>query len=283
MVREDELSLLALVELQHGLGFRPQAIEQALRVYGESLRRIAETEAEWWRTEVQQSMLARGASEDDIGRFAAEHSPKLSAASDEAVLAIYHAHQALAWLTNIAAGIAAALENAGLHTRPEIVPAMCFLDISGYTRLTHEQGDRAAAELAERLRRIVERTSVEHGGRPVKWLGDGVMVYFPDPGAGVVAALKMVSAISEAGLLKAHIGLHAGPVVFQEGDYYGQTVNVASRIGDYARPGEVLVSQEVVNHTDGSVVRFREIGPVDLKGVAEPILLHAAEAAADSR
>ncbi len=282
LVREDELSLMTLVELQHGLGFRPQAIEQGLRVYGESLRRIAETEAEWWRTEVQQSMLARGASEDDIGRFAAEHSPRLSTAGDEAVLAIYHAHQGLTWLTNIAAGIAAALENAGLHTRSQVVPAMCFLDISGYTRLTHEQGDRAAADLAERLRRIVERTSVEHGGRPVKWLGDGVMVYFPNPGAGVQAALKMISAISEAGLLRAHVGLHAGPVVFQEGDYYGQTVNVASRIGDYARPGEVLVSQEVVNHTDGSLVRFREIGPVELKGVAEPILLHVAEAA-DSR
>jgi len=282
-VREDELSVSALVELQHGLGFRPQAIEQALRVYGESLRRIAETEAEWWRTEVQQPMLAGGAAEGDIGRFAAEHSPKLSAASDQAILTIYHAQQALAWLTNIASGIAGALEQAGLHTRPEVAPAMCFLDITGYTRLTHEQGDRAAAELAERLRRIVERTSVEHGGRPVKWLGDGVMVYFPDPGAGVVAALEMISAISAAGLLKAHVGLHAGSVVFQEGDYYGQTVNVASRIGDYARPGEVLVSQEVVNHADRSLVRFREIGPVELKGVAEAVVLYAAEPATESR
>ena len=49
------------------------------------------------------------------------------------------------------------------------------------------------------------------------------------------------------GLPPAHVGLHAGPVIFQEGDYYGATVNIASRIAEYARPGEVLVSQEVVD------------------------------------
>ena len=49
--------------------------------------------------------------------------------------------------------------------------------------------------------------------------------------------------------------------VFQEGDYYGQTVNVASRIAEYARPGEVLVSQEVVDAASGPDITFREIGP----------------------
>jgi adenylate cyclase len=61
--------------------------------------------------------------------------------------------------------------------------------------------------------------------------------------------------------------LHAGPVIFEEGDYYGQTVNVASRIAEYARPGEVLVSQEVVDASGAAAVAFRQIGPVELKGV----------------
>jgi class 3 adenylate cyclase len=65
-------------------------------------------------------------------------------------------------------------------------------------------------------------------------------------------------------------------VVFQEGDYYGQTVNVASRIADYARPGEVLVSQAVVDAALGTDVTFREIGPVELKGVGSALRLHAA-------
>src|SRR5206468_7252037 len=126
-------------------------------------------------------------------------------------------------------------------------PAMCFLDITGYTRITQERGDAAAADVAERLGRLVQRTSVQHGGRPVKWLGDGVMLYFRDPGPGVVAALDMVDGVTDAGLPPAHVGLHAGPVLFQEGDYFGQTVNLASRIADYARPGEVLVTQQVVD------------------------------------
>ncbi len=97
----------------------------------------------------------------------------------------------------------------------------------------------------------MQRASVKHGGRPVKWLGDGVMFYFPDPGPGVVAALEMATGVDEAGLPAAHVGLHAGPVIFQDGDYYGQTVNLASRIADYARPGEVLVSQAVVEASRG--------------------------------
>jgi len=110
----------------------------------------------------------------------------------------------------------------------------------------------------------------------VKWLGDGVMLFFPDPGPGVVAALEMMAGVAAAGLPPAHVGLHAGPVIFQEGDYYGQTVNIASRIAEYARPGEVLVSQEVVDAASGSDVTFREIGPVELKGVSGVMSLHAA-------
>lgn len=181
-----------------------------------------------------------------------------------------------AWSVNIVNGVAGALERAGLRTRQERLPAMCFLDITGYTRLTQERGDSAAADLAERLGRIVQRASVQHGGRPVKWLGDGVMLHFPDPGPGVVAALEMVAGVADAGLPPAHVGLHAGPVVFQEGDYYGQTVNVAARIGEYARPGEVLVSRAVVEAAAESAVRFDEVGPVELKGVSGVVQLYAA-------
>ena len=123
---------------------------------------------------------------------------------------------------------------------------------------------------------MVRRTATEHGGRPVKWLGDGVMLYFPDPGPGVVAALEMVEGVVSEGLPPAHVGLHAGPVLLQQGDYYGRTVNLASRIGEYARPGEVLVSQEVVDACRDVPVSFRAIGPVEFKGALEPIELHVA-------
>jgi adenylate cyclase len=102
------------------------------------------------------------------------------------------------------------------------------------------------------------------------------MLHFPDPGPGVVAALEMVSGVVEAGLPPAHVGLHAGPVIFQEGDYYGQTVNLASRIADHAEAGEVLVSRAVVDASTMTAVEFRDIGPVELKGVTGAMRLYAA-------
>jgi class 3 adenylate cyclase len=275
-VRDDELQVVPFVQFQLAQGFRPIAIERGLRVYGDSLRRVAESEGEWWRSEIEQPMMAKGLTENDIGRRAAEITPELGRVSTNALLAIYRAQQRHAWTTNIVAGIAGALDRAGVQQRLERNPAMCFLDITGYTRLTQERGDAAAAALAEQLSRLVQRTSVRHGGRPVKWLGDGVMFHFPDPGPGVLAAIEMVEGVIAAGLPPAHVGLHAGPVLFQEGDFYGQTVNVASRIGEYARPGEVLVSQAVVDATDGDAVSFRPIGPVEFKGTTDPMELSVA-------
>jgi adenylate cyclase len=110
----------------------------------------------------------------------------------------------------------------------------------------------------------------------VKWLGDGVMFYFPDPGPGVLAALDMVEGVAAESLPPAHVGIDAGPVVFQEGDYFGRTVNIAARIAEYARPGEVLVSEEVVDAAEGTPVTFTKIGPVELKGVTGTLRLHAA-------
>lgn len=275
-VREDELEIVPLIEFQLAQGFRPIAIERAIRVYGDSLRRVAESEAEWWRSEIEQPMMAQGLTENDLGKRAAEITPKLGMVSTNALLAIYRAQQRHAWTTNIVAGVAGALDRAGLQQRVDREPAMCFLDITGFTRLTQERGDLAAAELAERLSRVVQRTSVQHGGRPVKWLGDGVMFYFPDPGPGVLAALEMVDGVAAAGLPPAHVGLHAGPILFQEGDFYGQTVNVASRIGEYARPGEVLVSQAVVDACVDTAVSFRSIGPVEFKGATDAIHLYGA-------
>ena len=86
----------------------------------------------------------------------------------------------------------------------------------------------------------------------MKWLGDGVMLYFPNPGPGVLAALEMVEAVVEAGLPLRTSDFTQAPPIFQEGDYYGQTVNIAARIADYARPGEVLVSQDVVDASGGT-------------------------------
>ncbi len=105
------------------------------------------------------------------------------------------------------------------------------------------------------------------------------MFYFREPGPGVTAALEMLDGLASAGLPPAHVGLHAGPVLFQEGDYFGQTVNVAARIADYARPGEVLVSQAVAD-SDQPGIEFSDIGPIELKGVGGTVHLFRALALA---
>jgi adenylate cyclase len=280
-VREDELKIIPFVELQVHFGFRPPAIERLLRVTGENMRRISEQEADWWRTEVLEPAAAAGATGEALGgRLSFEEQDRLVALANRQILAIYDARRAGAWTSNIIGMLEQALARAGLHSKLERPPAICFLDITGYTRLTQERGDQAAAGLAENLNRLVQRAAMAHSGKPIKWLGDGVMLYFADPGKGVSAALDLVDDVPAAGLPPAHVGLHAGPVLFQEGDYFGTTVNVAARIAEYARPGEVLVSQQVVDAAASTGASFVEVGPVELKGVTGALQLHVARRSA---
>jgi adenylate cyclase len=278
-VHDNELSVVAAIQLQLSEGFRPVVIERWLRVCGDSLRRIAETETAWWRSEVME-LLASGMTEREMLEAQAELGSRVAPLIEQAMVAVYHGQQEHTWTQGLVELVEDALGRAGLYRRLDRPPAMCFLDLTGYTRLTEERGDAAAADLAARLAGLVRRSAVEHDGTPVKWLGDGVMFYFREPAAAVVAALEMVEVVGRQGLPPAHVGIHAGPVVFQEGDYFGRTVNLAARIAEYARPGEVLVSQEVVDAVEGGPVTFTEIGPVELKGVPGKLRLHTARRSA---
>jgi adenylate cyclase len=273
-VRDEELPFIELFDVAAAAGMHLTAIQRMVRAQSDSMRRIAETESAMWQAEVIHPAMSRGMRPDEI--LGSELGDRMSTLTERSVLAMYHLQQARAWTENLIEGVEMQLDAAGLHSRLDHPPAMCFLDISGYTRLTQEHGDAAAALLAEKLGGVVRQTAIHYGGRPVKWLGDGVMLHFPNPGSGVVAALDMVDAIDAGGLPPAHVGLHAGPVIFQEGDYYGQTVNLASRIADYAQAGEVIVSRSVVDAAGGKAVAFSEVGPVELKGVAGALELYAA-------
>jgi adenylate cyclase len=188
-------------------------------------------------------------------------------------MAAYRRQQELAWIEQLVEDIETALEETGALGRPGRVPAMCFLDLVGYTRLTEEQGDQVAAALAASLAVLVDRSSREHGGVPVKWLGDGVMFHFREPAGAVLAALQMVEQLPAAGLPAAHVGVAAGPVVAQGGDYFGRTVNLAARIAAYASTSRVLVSEPVVQRAPPQGVTFVELGLVQLEGIAHPVRL----------
>jgi adenylate cyclase len=254
------------------LGLDDGVLIRIARVYGENLRRIAQAEPEFYHDHVEAPLLASGMNERQMREVASQMSDQLAAVVQKLLLAVYARHQERYTIDHLVSHIEAVVAEQPLH-RP---PAMCFLDLTGYTRLTEERGDRAAAALAASLADLVEQVSLPHDGQPVKWLGDGVMFHFRRPGQAVVAALEMVERTPEAGLPEAHVGLHAGPVVFQDGDYFGRTVNLAARIAAHAGPGQVLVSDQVVAECGGGAVAFEPIGPVPLKGVTDPVPLHRA-------
>jgi adenylate cyclase len=264
--------LLGTAQLGRMLGLDDGVLIRVARVYGENLRRIAQAEPEFYHDHVEGPLLASGMDERQMREAASQMSDQLAGVVQRMLVAIYTRHQERYTIDHLVEHIEAVVT----EERPQRPPAMCFLDLAGFTRLTEEQGDRAAAALASSLADLVERVSLPHGGQPVKWLGDGVMFHFRHPGQGVVAALEMVERTPQAGLPPAHVGLHAGPVVFQDGDYFGRTVNLAARIAGHAGPGQVLVSDQVVAECPAGPVGFEPIGPVALKGVADPVPLHRA-------
>src|SRR5256885_12618556 len=101
---------------------------------------------------------------------------------EQALVAIYRGQQEYAWSKSAVEDVESALERNGLYRPVRRPPAMAFLDISGYTWLTEERGDEAAADLAARLGTLVRRSSQEHRGQPVKWLGGAAVFHVPHPG-----------------------------------------------------------------------------------------------------
>jgi adenylate cyclase len=276
LIREDELEVVPLLQLGLSSGFLDQVWSTRLgRGYQEGLRMIARVETEVWRARFMAPMLEAGTDQQTAMERAAQRAAGMNFTPmlDRALLAAYRRQQELGWIEQLVETIEAALEATGVLGRPGRVPAMCFLDLVGYTRLTEQQGDQAAAELAGRLAVLVDRSSRERGGVPVKWLGDGVMVHFREPTEAVLAALQMVEEFPAAGLPPAHVGVAAGPVVVQSGDYFGRTVNLAARIAAYASAGRVLVSERVVERAPPQGVTFVELGQVRLEGIAHPVRL----------
>jgi adenylate cyclase len=273
-MREDELEIVPFVQLGHATGVLDLAwLTRLGRAHVEGLRLINTAWAEAYAARFEGPVLAAGGDQQAAMEHAARLSVDFLPLGDPALLAIYHRQQELLWTEGLVERIEGELERAGVLGRHARVPAMSFLDLVGYTHLTEERGDQAAAELAETLAVLVNRSSREHGGVPVKWLGDGVMVHYRDPEGAVLATLRLVEQLPEAGLPPAHVGVAAGPVVVQGGDYFGRTVNLAARIAAHATAGQVLVSQSVAESASPEGVSFVELGELRLKGFARPVRL----------
>jgi adenylate cyclase len=276
-VREDDAAV------HRGIKLLLEAIDEAdvlhsARVFGDGLRRIAEYQVHLFHTRVEEQFRRAGVPEplvlDVALREVGVHTTPLG---EQFAAWLYRRHSETFTVEHRVLHGEADLERAGIRPRAEADPAaIAFLDISGYTRLTEELGDEASAAMPMRLAVLVQEAAARHGGRTLKWIGDGVELYFRRPGNAVICALELCEQIPEIEIPGAHVGINAGPLVYENGDFYGRTVNIAARIAAHATSGEVLVSESVTSHANGAGIRFDRLGPVAFKGVAEDVVVYRA-------
>jgi adenylate cyclase len=273
---QDDVAMLDLAELFRGAGVDDEATLRLLATYADSLRRIAKAEADYYEANIERPLRRRGLDEPQLIQFGTRLGDRAVALLERAIFMLYRRHREHVWTDHAINHVEEALERSGSRERVPQPPAICFVDLTGYTQLTEERGDQVAARVAGRLASLVNDISRSRGGRPVRWLGDGGMFHFRESRTAVLAGLDMVERAPAADLPPAHVGIHTGPVISQDGDVYGRTVNLAARIAAYARAGQVVVSEETAHRSGDHQLRLEPLGAVDLKGVAEPLPLYQA-------
>lgn len=155
----------------------------------------------------------------------------------------------------------------GAETQP--ISTVGFADLVGFTRLSRHLTDHMLTELVERFDAETQEIVSELGGRVVKTIGDEVMFLMREPREAAEAALQMVEAFPQGeDPPTVRVGLATGPVVRHRGDFFGPTVNLASRAVGEARPGTVLTSEETASHLkEHPDYEFKPLRPKRLKGV----------------
>ncbi|HKG09962.1 MAG TPA: adenylate/guanylate cyclase domain-containing protein [Gaiellaceae bacterium] len=279
-IRDEDAELLTLVVSKLDLA-DDEDLSRFARLYGGAMQRLVPSGLQWFDRTVRQRVATWGLPDAERDTVVYQRGGQFADVVATVVPWLQRRHREHAVLDYLVSVTEASMEERGMTpAQPKRPPAIAFLDLTGYTALAEEHGDEAAAELAVGLAGIVDEAAREYGGRPVKWLGDGVMFHFADPARAVVGGLELIEQTESAVSVPARIGINAGAVVAHEGDYFGRTVNVAARIADYARPHEVLVSEEARQSADATDVRFELIGDVPLKGVSRSVRLHRVTRAA---
>lgn len=168
------------------------------------------------------------------------------------------------------------------------VGSIVFTDLVGFTEYNDAVGDQAAAAVLDRQSEMVAAALCGcQSGRVVKEIGDGLMLAFGSPVEALDTALCLLRSVESARAagtfpLSMRMGMHHGQAVVRGDDLVGNTVNIASRVAALAGPGELLVSDSVVDAQSGHSLpaALSPIGPARVKGVHEPIWLHRVTASA---
>lgn len=275
-ITDDDIVLLDHIANVLASGFPLVALLQLLRVWVQAISQVAEAESRLFRIYVHEPMLRQGVSggrvADAMGEIVSNllpHAkPVMEYLHDRYLQHFVEQHQ----IENLQA-----TPDAGAPGRMRV--AIAFVDMAGFTRYTEEVGELEAFQQVERLHRSIE-DSLPATARIVKTTGDGVMVIGPDEVELVDWAIGLVSGVRHAPLLRA--GVHIGPALYREGDYYGGAVNLAARLMTRAAGGEVVVSEDVAAASRvarADELRFESLGRVRLKGFSDVTQLFRAERA----
>lgn len=153
-----------------------------------------------------------------------------------------------------------------------------FADIAGFTALTEMHGDEEAAEVVARFCDAVQAELPGSGGTHVKTIGDALMLRVPDPGSAVLLGLRIAHDVMHGhGAPAVRVGLHHGPAIERDADYFGAAVNLAARVSAAATGGEVLLTAqtaEMAPDLDG--VLYESRGCQTLRNVRDPVEMVAA-------
>jgi adenylate cyclase len=162
-------------------------------------------------------------------------------------------------------------EFAGDRQLGRLSMAFCFVDLTGFTSYTEEEGDEEALDLLERFVDTVEDT-LPAEATIVKTIGDEVMIVSPDPVMLTEWAVGFLALFQDRP--QPRVGLHYGDAVYRGGDYFGGDVNLSHRVVARALGGEVLVTRALVDALgESEYLHFEAIGEVELKGFPERIEL----------
>lgn len=260
-------------------GFPLVAFLQLARVYAQSMRRIADAEVRLFHLYVHEPLIRDGVPElemaEEMGDLAADILP-LAAPLTEYL----HTRYLRYFLEQDVVGHMEAdqdLDTAELELG-HVTVTLCFIDLTGFTRYTEEEGDIEALDAVENFIATVEAT-LPREATIVKTIGDEVMVVSPDAAALTQWAVDFIAGFSRRP--QPRVGIHCGEAVYRDGDYFGSQVNLAHRVVNRALAGEVLVTDRVaVAIADREALDLEAIGSVSLKGFPVPTELFLVRAAA---
>ena len=275
LVREEDYQLVTAIPVLFGAGVSEGEILRMARVWGDSARKVSQFQTHYLHHSIEEPFRRRGLRDNEAFEAALREVAVRAGRSGEDLLGwLFRRHSEVFQAEHMFDHVETALEDAGVHTRsPRGVEGCVFADLTGYTKLTEESGDEVAASVSLKLAEVVSEVASRHDGHVVKMLGDGVHFHFADPNDAVAASLELVEAVRPAGLPPAHIGVNAGPMIYDEGDYFGRTVNIAARIASQAGPDQVFVGMDVVDAVEPRGFRLEEVGAFELKGIRDPVTI----------